>query len=60
MEVFAPDGTRAGAGPAGAGVSSVELVSGAAGWYELRVVGQGLPAPTAYELEVTYTSTPHL
>jgi alpha-amylase len=60
VEVFAPDGRRAGAGPAGDGGSSVELVSGAAGWYELRVVGQGLPAPAAYELDVTYTATPHL
>src|SRR5207237_2325066 len=59
-EVVAPDGTIAARGPAGADGSSLELVTGDAGWYELRVLGSGLPAPTPYELDVTYTATPHL
>ena len=59
-QVVAPEGTIAGTGPAEAGGSSLDLVTREAGWYELRVIGKGLPAPTPYELDVTYTATPHL
>jgi alpha-amylase len=60
VEVVAPDGTIAATGPAGAGGSALELVTRAVGWYELRVIGKGLSAPAAYELDVTYTATPHV
>jgi alpha-amylase len=59
-QLVAPDGTIAATGPAEAGGSSFELVTREAGWYELRVIGKGLPTPTPYELDVTYTATPHL
>jgi alpha-amylase len=60
VAVVGPTGTVAATGPAEAGGSSVELVTKDPGWYELRVTGQGLPAPAAYELEVVYTSTQEL
>jgi alpha-amylase len=60
VQVLDPGGAVAATGLAGTGQSSLELVTGDAGWYELRVVGQGLPAPAAYELEVVYTATKQL
>jgi alpha-amylase len=60
VAVVGPSQTIVAAGPAEEDGSSVELVTDAPGWYELRVTGKGLAAAAAYELEVAYTGTQEL
>ncbi len=57
VEAVAPSGKVAATGGASPNGNSFDVITGEAGWYELRVTGHGLPAPAPYELEINYTSS---
>ncbi len=62
LSVLGPDGKSIGSAQFGADAAAkpLHVTSTEAGWHTFEVSGQGLTAPAAFELDVTYTATQSL